>query len=65
MSPHCLHVSVLGIVVTWSSFPRGIATVSDIELDPIRARLERFTVLDAGAGSTARIVDVELFGREP
>jgi len=41
------------------------ANVTDIELNPVHARLVRIKVDDAGADSMARIADVEVFGSKP
>ncbi len=38
---------------------------TDVELDPVRARRIRIAITDAGADSTARIAEVEIFGRDP
>ena len=37
--------------------------VTDVEVDPVSARYIKITVTDAGADSTARIAEVEVFGR--
>jgi hypothetical protein len=38
--------------------------VTDVELEPVQARFVRITVTNAGADSTARISEVEIFGRK-
>jgi hypothetical protein len=38
--------------------------VTDVEFPAVSARLVKITVNDAGADSTARIADVEIYGRE-
>jgi len=38
--------------------------VTDVELEPVRARSVKIIVTDAGADSTARIAEVEIFGKK-
>jgi len=38
--------------------------VTDVELEPVKARSVKITVTDAGADSTARIAEVEIFGKK-
>ena len=38
--------------------------VTDVDLAPVRARYFKITIDDAGADSTARIAEVEVFGKE-
>lgn len=37
--------------------------VTDVGLDPVNARIVRIAITDAGADATARISEVEIFGR--
>ena len=40
------------------------APVTDVEFAPVAARFVKITVLDSGTDSTARIADVEIFGKK-
>ena len=51
---------------TWktvSSYKNNTDDVTDIEIDPVRARYVRLNILDAGDDGIARIGDVEIYGR--
>ena len=44
------------------AFKGNAENVTDVEIDPVSARYVKITVDDAGADSTARIADVEIYG---
>jgi hypothetical protein len=48
---------------TIDRFQGNTANVTDVDLDPVTARYVKIIVEDAGVDSTARIADVEIFGR--
>jgi hypothetical protein len=51
---------------SWKSlgvFTGNTTNVTDIDLDPIRARYVRIAIEDPGADDTARIADIEIYGR--
>lgn len=41
------------------------ADLNDLEFDPVSARYLRLEITDPGADGTARIADIEVFGRQP
>ena len=45
-------------------FEGNTEDVTDVNLDPVSARYVRITVTDPGPDSTARISEVEIFGRK-
>jgi hypothetical protein len=50
---------------TWTTLDvvqGNTSDVSDVEFEPVKARYVKITVTDAGADSTARIAEVEIFG---
>lgn len=51
---------------TWqevSKYKNNTEPVTDIDFAPVKARYVRLTILDAGKDGTARIGDVEIYGR--
>ena len=53
--------------LTWqtvSRYKNNTDNVTDIDIAPVKARYVRLTILDAGKDKTARIGDVEIYGKQ-
>jgi len=50
---------------TIEAFKGNTENVTDVEFKPVIAKFVKITVTDAGADSTARIADVEIYGKLP
>jgi hypothetical protein len=48
---------------TVSRYKNNTDNVSDTDIAPVKTRYVRLTILDAGKDNTARIGDVEIYGR--
>jgi hypothetical protein len=52
--------------LTWqtvSQYKNNTDNVTDIDIAPVKARYVRLTILNAGIDNTARIGDVEIYGK--